>query len=193
MMPDGYTMIVYGGSPEPVYEPRSVVLLDTRTWQWRPVACEGPGTLSYILGMSIMDKVRQRLILFGGANGDMSIRYLDVVNWRWHVAEEQETPMPEGRERASVVLCGPDSAIVVAGGSLETGAPMDDVWKLRLDTLEWCVASQLSAGKPVTPFSLPPPPPHKQCFACLPCTLLHSTQPTQHYSLSSVGCYRICL
>lgn len=157
MLPDGHTMLVYGGSPDPDHEPQHVVALDTETWRWRRIACRGLGTVSFVLGMSLIDRVRRRFVLFGGANGDMRIRYLDLDSWEWCVADEQATPMPEGRERSSVVMCGPDSALVLAGGSLDTGAPLDDAWRLRLDTLEWCVHDCCPLS-PVSPsLSLSPP------------------------------------
>ena len=141
MLPDGYTMIVFGGSPRSEAEPGSVFLLDTRTWRWqtRPVAAldRRIGIQSCVLGLAIVDAHRQRLLLFGGAIGDMVVRYLDLVTWTWGVAT---TPAPADlvpRERSSVVVLGTDHALLVAGGSMDSGMPLTDVWRLHLGTLTW--------------------------------------------------------
>ena len=139
ILADGYTMLVYGGNPGPSAEPSGVYLLDTRslTWRVQPVGGADDMIDSFVLGLSIMDTLRRRLLLLGGSGGDMVVRYLDLDTWTWRKAD---TPVPATlapRERSSIVQFSKDYALLVAGGSMDSGAPLRDMWRLHLGTLRW--------------------------------------------------------
>lgn len=131
-------MLIFGGAVGTVRQ-NDLWALDLTTFAWSHLFPGGFTPSVRSDHVAVYDRIRDRMIVFGGTSGTASsndLYALDLVTLTWSKLIAGGT-LPEARVGAAATLDGARTHLVIMGGVGATSGDLNDVWSLDLGTLTW--------------------------------------------------------
>ncbi len=139
-------MLVFGGAIGTVRQ-NDLWSLDLATFTWSHLFPGGTTPTVRSDHVAVYDRVRDRMLVFGGTNGtaptnDLYALDLTTLNWTKLIAGGT---LPEARSGAAAALDGPRTHLAIMGGSGATSGDLNDLWSLDLATVTWTAVTTRGA------------------------------------------------